>query len=71
MMGAAPGYGRTYSGVTFFSKKLCTYAIDDVVKPTDCAVRREGSFFPPHKIDGVLKASSLKAFLENGQIPDY
>jgi hypothetical protein len=45
-------------------------ALDDV-NPTDRAVRMEGSLLPTHKTDAALKSSSTKAFLENGQIPEF
>jgi hypothetical protein len=38
------------------------------VKATGHAVRTEGPLLPPHPTDVALKSSSLKAFLENGQI---
>jgi hypothetical protein len=31
----------------------------------------EGSSRPTHKTDAAIKPSSLKAFLENGQIPEF
>jgi hypothetical protein len=40
-------------------------------KPTDRAVRKQCSFLPPHKTDAALKSSSIKAFLTNGQIPEF
>jgi len=49
-------------GVTFFSKELPTCTIDGVVKPTDHAVRTQGSLLPPHKADATLNSLSLKAF---------
>jgi len=39
--------------------------------PLDCAVRTEGSLLPPHTADATLKSSSLKAFLENGHMPEF
>jgi hypothetical protein len=70
-LGAAPGYGQNCSAVIFFSKELPTYATDDVIHPIDCSVRTEGSLNPPHITDATLKPSSLKAFLENSQIPEF
>jgi hypothetical protein len=70
-LGAAQEYGQNCSAVTFFSKELPTYAIDDVIHPTDCSVRKEGSLNPSHVTDATLKPSSLKAFLENGQMPEF
>ena len=52
------------------SKELPTCAFDDGVNPADRAVRMEGSLLPTHKTDAALKSSSLKAFLENGEIPE-
>jgi hypothetical protein len=46
----------------FFSKELPTCAIDGVVKPTDHAVRTQGSLLPPHNADATVKSLSLKAF---------
>ena len=68
-LGAAVEYERASSSVTFLSKDLPTCAIDNVVKPTDRAVRTQDSLLPPHSADFALKSSSLKAFLENYQKP--
>ena len=51
-------------------KELPTCALD-YVSPTAGAVRMEGSLLPTPKTDAALKSSSLKAFLENGQIPEF
>jgi hypothetical protein len=49
--------------------KSCT---DDVIHPTDCSVRKEGSLNPPNITDTALKPSPLKKhFFENGQMPDF
>jgi hypothetical protein len=53
------------SGVTFFSKELPNSAVDGVVKPTDRAVRKEGSIIPTHKTDDDFISSPLKAFPAN------
>ena len=55
----------------FFPKELPACAIYDDVKPPDCAVITEGSLLPPHTTDVTLKSSSLKAFLENGHLPEF
>ena len=52
------------------SKEMSTCALD-AVTPTDRAVRMESSLLPTHKTDAALKSSSLKAFLENDQIPEF
>jgi hypothetical protein len=64
-VGAALGRGQMCSGVAFLPKELPTCAIDDV-KPTDSAVRIEGSLLPPHPIDDALKSSSLRVCLQSG-----
>lgn len=51
--------------------ELPTCVIYDTVKPTDHAVRTEGSLLPPHTIDAASKPSSLEAVLENGQISEF
>jgi hypothetical protein len=43
----------------------------DVSKPTDRAVRTQGSLFPPHTTGGALEFSSIQVFLANGQIPGF
>ena len=61
MLGAALGYGWTCYGATLFSKELPTCAIIyDVLLE-----------LPPHITDATFKSSSLKAFLEKGQIPEF
>jgi len=67
---AALEYRQTSSGVPFFSKELPTRDIDDI-KHTGHAFGTEGSLLPPHTTDPTLKSSSLKAFLENGHIPEF
>jgi hypothetical protein len=52
------------------SKEMSTCALDAVTR-TDRAVRMEGALLPTHKTDAALKSSTLKAFLENGQIPEF
>jgi len=68
-LGAAFGTDKPVVGS--LSKELPTCACDDAVNPTDRAVRMEGSLLPTHKIDATLKSSSLKTFLENGQIREF
>jgi len=61
MLGTAFGYGWTSYGANFFSKELPTCAITyDVLLE-----------LPPHITDATFKSSSLKAFLEKGQIPEF
>ena len=68
--GCCLGYGQTPSGVTVFSTELPTCATDGVVKPTAHAVRTV--LITPTTYNGChLKSSSLKAFLANGQIPEF
>jgi hypothetical protein len=59
-LGAAVAYKQASSSVTFLSKYLPIYATDDVVKPTDPAVRTGDSSFPPHKTDAAFKSAPIK-----------
>ena len=54
-----------------FQRAVPTCVIYDVVKPSDHAVRTEGSLLPPFTIDAALLSSSLEALLENGQISQF
>jgi hypothetical protein len=68
-LGAAVEYERASSSVTFLSKDLPTCAIDDVVKPTNCAVSTGGSLLPSHKTDISFKSAPIKnkRFLETAK----
>ena len=65
-LGASIGYGQTSFAVTLFSIELPNCDQDGVFKPTDRAVRTEGSLLSPHKTGDDLKSSSLQAFPTNG-----
>jgi hypothetical protein len=59
-LSAAVAYERASSSVTFLSKDLPTCAIDNVIKPTDSAVKTESSLLPPHKTDAAFKSAPIK-----------
>jgi hypothetical protein len=67
-LGAAVEYERALFSVTFLPKDLPTCAIDDVVKPTDSAVRTGRSLLPSHKTDISFKSAPIKkGFLETAK----
>jgi len=56
----AVAYERASSSITFLSKDLPTCAIDDVVKPTDCAVRTGSLLLSPHKTGAAFRSVPIR-----------
>jgi hypothetical protein len=71
-LGAAVAYEPASSAGTVLSKDLPICATDDVVSPTDRAVRTGGSLAPPHKTDAAFKSAPIKkAFLEMARYENF